>query len=348
MSNWKNITLDINATVSDAIKILNKNSTVLISNKDNKLLGVITDRDIRKMFLQTKSIEDNISKLMNKKPTKLLYPLSEKKIQKIKDKNLFKIYPVVNKNNEIVDVYTNKQIENFTFENLVIIMAGGKGSRLGSLTMDCPKPLLKIGGKTILDTIIHNFSQHNFNNFVISVNYFGYKIKEYFKNKKPKNIIIDFVEEHKPLGTAGSLGLLEKKPKAPFFLINGDILTKVNFSQMLNFHISHKALITVGVREYLQKIPFGVLETKGINIKSIKEKPTMKSFINGGIYIIDPQVLNYIPKGEFKHITEVIEILLKEKFKVIGFPIHEYWIDVGQHNDLQKAETEFEENFFNG
>ena len=348
MSNWKNITLDISATISDAIKILNKNSTVLISNKDNKLLGVVTDRDIRKMLLQTKSIEDNISKLMNKKPTKLLYPLSEKKIQKIKTKNLFKIYPVVNKENIIVDVYTNKEIENFTFENLVIIMAGGKGSRLGSLTMDCPKPLLKIGGKTILDTIINNFSQYNFNDFVISVNYFGYKIKEYFQKQKPKNIKVDFIEEDKPLGTAGSLGLLKKKPKAPFFLINGDILTKVNFSEMLNFHISNKALITVGVREYIQKIPFGVLETKKFYIKSIKEKPTIKSFINGGIYIIDPEVLNHIPKGEFKHITEVIEILLKEKSKVIGFPIHEYWIDVGQYNDLQKAETDFEENFFNG
>ena len=114
---------------------------------------------------------------------------------------------------------------------------------------------------------------------------------------------------------------------------------------MLNFHISNKALITVGVREYIQKIPFGVLETKKFYIKSIKEKPTIKSFINGGIYIIDPEVLNHIPKGEFKHITEVIEILLKEKSKVIGFPIHEYWIDVGQYNDLQKAETDFEENF---
>ena len=114
---------------------------------------------------------------------------------------------------------------------------------------------------------------------------------------------------------------------------------------MLNFHISNRALITVGVREYIQKIPFGVLETKKFYIKSIKEKPTIKSFINGGIYIIDPEVLNYIPKGEFKHITEVIEILLKEKSKVIGFPIHEYWIDVGQYNDLQKAETDFEENF---
>ena len=157
MSNWKNITLDISATISDAIKILNKNSTVLISNKENKLLGVVTDRDIRKMLLQTKSIEDNISKLMNKKPTKLFYPLSEKKIQKIKTKNLFKIYPVVNKDNEIVDVYTNKEIENFTFENLVIIMAGGKGSRLGSLTMDCPKPLFENWWKNNSDTIINNF-----------------------------------------------------------------------------------------------------------------------------------------------------------------------------------------------
>ena len=346
MSNWKDLTLNVNATILDAIKILNEHSTVLVSDENNRLLGVVTDRDVRKVLLQKKSIKDSISKLMNKKPTKIFHPLSEKKIQKIKRKNLFKIYPVVNKDNKIIDVYTNNEIENLTFENLVIIMAGGKGSRLGSLTTNCPKPLLKVGGKTIIDTIINNFSHYNFNNFVISVNYFADKIKEYFENHKTKNIHINFIEEHKPLGTAGSLSLLSKEPKSPFFLINGDILTKVNFSEMLDFHISNKAIITIGVREYEQKIPFGVLETKKIDIKSIKEKPIIKNFINGGIYILNPEVLKYIPKGEFKHITEVIEVLLEENAKVIGFPIHEYWIDVGQKNDLQKADADFEENFY--
>ncbi len=343
MLNWKKTILKDDDPISKALKTLNSFSCVLVTNYNNELVGTVTDRDIRKRLLQSKSIDGIISEVMNIKPTSIISPITDKNIQELKKKNLFKVYPLVDEKNHIVGVYTNDDIQNFISDNLVVIMAGGVGSRLGELTHNCPKPLLKVGDKTILEIIINSFTQYNFNNFIISVNYFAEMIINYFQTGENFNASIDYVQELKPLGTAGSLGLI-KKPSKPFFLINGDILTKVNYLEMMKFHNDNKSLITVGVREYKTTIPYGVFNLMNNEIHDLVEKPVKSSFINAGIYIINPEVLDLIPSNEFTNITDIIKKLLIKKY-VTAFPIYEYWTDIGEIDTLNRAKLDYDKNF---
>jgi NDP-sugar pyrophosphorylase family protein len=225
--------------------------------------------------------------------------------------------------------------------NTVVVMAGGLGTRLDPLTKDLPKPLLKVGSKPILETILSNFRGYGFAEFFLSVNYKAEMVKSYFGDGTRWGIRIRYLEESVPLGTAGSLSLLPERPTLPLVVMNGDLVTQVNFQHMLDFHREHAAVATMGVREYDMQVPFGVVRLEESRIVAIEEKPVHRFFVNAGIYVLEPDALDYVPRGEYFDMTTLFERLAKEGMPTSAFPIREYWLDVGRPDDLERAQIEY-------
>jgi len=227
-------------------------------------------------------------------------------------------------------------------KNTVVLMAGGLGSRLNELTSNTPKPLLNVGGRPILETIIINCAKHGFKSFYISVNYKSEMIKEYFKDGRRWGVNINYIDESIKLGTAGSLSLLNKKLfNEPFFVMNSDLLTDVNLEHMLSFHYQQQVTMTLGVREYDFQVPYGVVQTKNEYVSALKEKPIHRFFVNAGVYILDPTVLNYVPQKMHYDMPTLINKLIDISTKIASFPIHEYWLDIGNPNEFKQANNEY-------
>jgi NDP-sugar pyrophosphorylase family protein len=222
-------------------------------------------------------------------------------------------------------------------------MLGGLGTRLRPLTNDIPKPMLKVGNTPILETIVEGFKQYGYSHFVFSVNYKKEIIQDYFQNGEAFNVTIEYVEEDKRMGTAGALSLLENRPTEPFFVMNGDLLTQVNFKKLMDFHLEHQSVATMCVREYEYQIPYGVIETSGADLVSIQEKPIHRSFVNAGIYVLSPEVFDFIPENQFYDMPTLFESLIEQGMKSAVFPIHEYWLDIGQIEDYNRANNKFKE-----
>jgi dTDP-glucose pyrophosphorylase len=344
----KNITLQSTSTIKQALEIISKGAmkiAIIVDSKD-KVIGTITDGDIRYGLLRGYTLEDNIENLYSKTPTLAsVNDTKENIIQKAISKKLYQI-PIVDNNGKLVTVEDLATLLKTTNKsNRVILMAGGLGTRLKPLTNDTPKPLLKVGNKPILETIINNFVKYGFVNITISVNYKSNMIKQYFQDGKKFGANIDYIEENKQLGTAGALSLIQNKPTEPFFVMNADLLTDVNFSSVLDFHILENAIATMCVREYDFQVPYGVIELNDSKITSIKEKPIYNFFVNAGIYVLSPKIFEYIPTNQFYDMPTLFDTLLKMDKKAISFPIHEYWMDIGQIEEYNKANIDFDEIF---
>jgi NDP-sugar pyrophosphorylase family protein len=224
-------------------------------------------------------------------------------------------------------------------------MVGGLGSRLRPLTETTPKPMLKVGNKPILETIINNFRQYGFKDIILSVNYKADIVKEHFGNGSEFGVNIEYIHEDKRLGTAGALSLMRGKFNEPFFVMNGDLLTNVNFEHFLNFHHENSSIATMAVREYEYQVPFGVVSQEEGKITSIVEKPKQRYYVNAGIYILNPEILDIIPHNVFYDMPTLFDNLIKEARTPISFPVHEYWLDIGQVNQLQQARDEYYDIF---
>ncbi|WP_373002774.1 nucleotidyltransferase family protein [Sulfurimonas sp.] len=351
MKSFKKLILGKNSTIKDALRIIDngKMRIALVVKEDNKLIGTISDGDLRRAFLTGATIDDSIEKLIFKN---FIYAAvgdsKEKLIQLAKHNNIY-IIPIVDKNfillgiEEVNDLITLKK-----YDNKVVLMAGGLGTRLKPLTDNMPKPLLKVGNKPILETIIENFSKYGFKDFILSVNYKSEMIKEYFGDGKRFGVSIEYIMEDKRMGTAGALSLMKEKLTNNFFVMNGDLLTNINYEHLLNYHINEKADATMCVKEYDFQIPYGVVTIDNNNITEISEKPLHKFFVNAGIYILNNSVLKYIPEKEFLDMPILFDEIIKHKNKSISFPIREYWLDIGEIEEYKKANIEyidiFEEN----
>ena len=347
MKNWDKILVNKDDTIISALEVLNNSGTqfVAVVDEELRLLGAVTDGDIRRGLLRGIQIQDKVEKVMNKAPKTLASDTPRAKILKImKEKDIHHLPLVNNKNiiTEIVSVSELTLVEKK--ENHVILMAGGLGSRLASLTTDCPKPMLKVGGKPILETIIEIFKEHGFYKFIISVNYKSEMIEDYFKDGSHLDIEISYLKENTRLGTAGALSLY-KTNNLPFIVMNGDLLTKINFSDLVNFHIKNENVTTMCLRQYEHQIPFGVVVTDQDSILKIEEKPIRRYFVNGGIYVLNPEMLQYIPNDTFYDMPSFFESLIEKKQKVGAYPFYEYWIDIGRLDDYERAHTEFLEIF---
>lgn len=345
-----NIKLNINSTIKEALSIIDKGSLRLgiVVDVDDKFLGVIADGDIRRALLRGYALDHNIEDIYCKNPiTASLNDSRDQVIQKAIKNQIYQI-PILDENNYLVKIADVSNLLSVGIKrNRVILMAGGLGTRLRPLTQDTPKPMLKVGSKPILETIIRNFVSYGFINITISLNYKGDIIRDYFKNGNAFGANIDYIEENQRLGTAGALSLLKDTPHEPFFVMNGDLLTDINFSNLLDFHYSSNAVATMCVREYDYQIPYGVVETQDDNIVSIAEKPIKKFFVNAGIYTLSPSVFEHIPKDEFFDMPTLFNILIEKQKKVISYPIKEYWLDIGQIDEYERANKEFRNIFVN-
>jgi len=308
---------------------------VAITDESGKLQGVVTDGDIRRAVLRG---DFHLENLINKTPEVMSYEASEREIvarlKSIKRRSI----PLVDENNRLVSVFSLDDIEFVSKDNTVVIMAGGLGTRLGELTKSTPKPMLHVGEKPMLQHLIEMFSDHGYNNFILCVNYKKDVIKDYFGSGKEMGVHIEYLEENKRLGTAGALSLIETSPKTPFFVINADILTTLDFDNLMNYHNSHDAMATMCVRTLSYEIPYGVVRVAdGDYISGIEEKPVETYRINSGIYVFDPEVLKYVPKNSFFDMPSLFELLIREGEKSSVYDMSDYWLDIGKVEDFNKA-----------
>ena len=333
--------------IRKALELLNtyQIGIILVIDKDNKLLGTLTDGDIRRGLLSGKVLETEIKDIMNQNFIYMSENEDYKNYQKILIKKSIKHLPVIDKEGKIIDLLiSNEYSEKKSLSNPVVIMAGGIGSRLRPYTNNCPKPMLEINGKPILEILIEQCIDFGFQDFFLSVNYLKDIIINYFGDGSKWGIKITYLEESNPCGTAGSLRLLPKNIEESFLVINGDVLTKFNPYKLLEFHNYHKALATLSVREHILEIPFGVIETKGVEVKEILEKPSYKKLVNAGVYALDPAILKFINDQEKIDMPELFNKAIISGSKIVACPIHEYWIDIGRPETLEEAYTTWDVN----
>lgn len=345
MNRWREIVVTENQTLLETMRLIDKTSLqfAVVVDQDHHLLGTVTDGDIRRGILRGEGLEVPISSIMNAHPTSAKSGLSTNKYKQLMRTKKLKQLPIVNEVNQLVDILFIDTFDTPKNKNQVVLMLGGLGTRLRPLTNDIPKPMLKVGNKPIIETIIDGFKQYGYTNFIFSVNYKKEVIQDYFQTGETFGITINYIEEQKRMGTAGALSLLENRPTEPFFVMNGDLLTQINFDQLMQFHLEHQSVATMCVREYEYEVPYGVIETDGTDLVSIKEKPIHRSFVNAGIYILSPEVFDYIPVDTFYDMPTLFETLIGHGKKTSVFPIHEYWLDIGQVDDFNRANEKYKE-----
>ena len=346
MKNWKDVVIQPETTILQAMKIIDATTMQFAAVVDEhmQLLGTVTDGDIRRGILKGLPLESAIQEVMNTSPfceqDGKSFVYYKKRMRERKLKQL----PVISNNRILQRILFSDELElAIKKNNKVVLMVGGLGTRLRPLTDTVPKPMLIVGNKPIAETIIDSFKNYGFTNFVLSVNYKKEMIMDYFQDGTHLGVNIEYIEETKRLGTAGALSLLTDKPTEPFFVMNGDLLTKVNFEQLLDFHNETDSAATMCVREYEYQIPYGVIETDNHQLLSIVEKPVHKSFVNAGIYVLNPAALEHVPNAEFYDMSELYKKLMNEQEKVSAFPLREYWLDIGRMDDYEKANGDYKE-----
>ncbi|MFC3853376.1 nucleotidyltransferase family protein [Salinispirillum marinum] len=345
MKQWQTTLIQQAVSLEDAIRTLNDSGMriLLVVDEQRRLLGTVTDGDIRRALMAHAPLSSPVSAVMHNEPITARMDWSKANIQKAMDRHQVLQMPVLNYEDQVIGLETLYSLRDTPKkDNLVFLMAGGFGTRLRPLTNDCPKPMLMIGGKPILETILESFIAAGFHRFCISTHYRGEMIRDHFGDGDKWGVSIDYVDEKDPLGTAGALSLLpDDKLDAPVFVMNGDLLTQLNFTNLLDFHVDNAAVATMCVREYEYQVPYGVISSVGHQITSIVEKPVQKFFINAGIYLLSPEMIASIPKEERVDMPELIESAMQDGQTVNMFPLHEYWLDIGRMEDFKKAQLEF-------
>jgi len=343
MKNIEKIKITINTTIQKALKIISNGGfqvALVVDNKDN-FLGTLTDGDIRNGFLKGLNINSAIETIFSKKSIIAKKDWSREKLLELAISNKIHQIPVVDNNKKVIGIHIlDELIEPKIKSNKIVIMAGGMGLRLRPLTKNIPKPMLKVGNKPILQILVEKLKKEGYENFVICVNYKSEIIKNYFSNGKKFGVKIEYIQEKKRMGTVGALSLFKEKPKEPFFVINGDLLTNLNFDKMLDFHIQKNSKATMCIAEYNIVSPYGEVKLDNENIKLINEKPVRKVFVNAGVYILDPKCIDLIP-NKFYDMPTLFNNIISKKLKTISFPLGEYWLDIGRLNDLKKANNEY-------
>jgi len=339
--NWKNILVSPKATIQEVLKVIDSESLQfsLVVDMDNRLLGTVTDGDIRRALINGVPLSHPISEIMFTKPTVVECSTSKEQLLELMNAKQLNSIPILD-NGIVVGLETIHHItQKAKYDNPVFLMAGGFGTRLKPLTDNCPKPLLKVGDKPILETVLLSFIKAGFHQFYISTHYLPEMIREYFGNGNKWGVSINYVHEEQPLGTGGALGLLPKSlPKLPVIMMNGDVLTKVDLEALLAFHNDNNANATMCVREYEYQVPFGVIESEGNNIKSMVEKPTQRFHVNAGIYVVSRKIIEQVNNNEVVDMPTLLERYLSDD--VLMFPFHDYWLDIGRMDDFNRAQVD--------
>lgn len=338
------IKINQNASIKEALEVIDKGAikVAVVLSDDGLLLGMLNDGDIRRALLKGMSLGDSIAGIINKHPVVAnINDTKERILELANEKKLHQI-PIIS-NGKLIGIQDIREfLAPKNKPNKVILMVGGLGTRLRPLTNDVPKPMLDVGNKPILHTIVENFAKYGYTDIIMCVNYKSEIIKEYFGNGDKFGVKIEYVLENQRMGTAGALSLLQKRPKDDFFVMNGDLLTNVNFEYLHEYHKDSNALASICIRKYEMQVPYGVVNVRANKVTSIEEKPTQNFFVSAGIYMFSPIVLDFIPKGVFYDMPTLFSELLKHDFPIHPFPIREYWLDIGRMDEYRRANDEYE------
>lgn len=344
MINYQSSVVAPHHTITQSVEAINRGGIrlALVLDDDQHLLGLITDGDIRRALLSHKDFTSSVTTIMNQKPYVAMAGATPTEMIAIMREHSILHVPVVDKNKKLISVETFQELTNYKAAKStpVFLMAGGLGTRLRPLTNSIPKVMLKVGSRPILETIMLGFIEHGFSEFYISVFYLADQIRAHFGDGSKWGVKVYYVEEEEPLGTGGALSLLPEHIDEPIIMMNGDLLTNINFNNLLNFHITRKAAATMCVREYGMEVPYGVIEAADSHITSIVEKPKQRFNVNAGIYVLSPEVFKKIPKHHRKDMPDLFNELIKEKQNVLMFPVHEYWLDIGRLGDFEQAQND--------
>jgi len=340
---WKNTLIGPENTIREALVVIDREAmrgAIIVDNNKN-LLGVVSDGDIRRGILSGVSLDSPVSNVMNTKPIVATKDTSKQQLIELMESKSILSIPLVEKG-MVIGLHTlHESLSIQKLDNPVFLMAGGFGTRLKPLTNNCPKPLLKVGDKPILEITLLNFIKSGFTNFYISTHYMPEMIMEHFGDGNKWGVNITYVYEDSPLGTGGALGLLpENLPKLPLIMMNGDVLTNINFQKLLEFHVNESADASMCVREYEYQIPYGVIQGEAGKITSMIEKPTQLFHINAGIYVINPKIIEQVKTNEKIDMPTLLEKQIESQGNVMMYPIHEYWLDIGRMEDYQRAQAD--------
>jgi dTDP-glucose pyrophosphorylase len=344
MKNWETVLISAQASLHDAMTALDRGGLqiAVVVDEHRHVRGTLTDGDVRRALLRQLPMSTPAEEIMNRSPeTAPASASKEEVLARMERRRLLQI-PIVDAQGRILSIQTlHDLLHPKKRDNAVFLMAGGFGKRLQPLTDHCPKPLLNVGDKPILELIIENFVAAGFHRFFISTHYRPEMIRERIGDGERWNIDVEYVHEDEPLGTGGALGLLPKdRIQEPMFMMNGDLLTNLDFNKLLDFHDSHHGVATMCVREYEHRVPYGVIESDGLRVTSMVEKPAYRYFINAGIYVLSPSVLSAVSRGQRIDMPTLLEQRMTAGEPVNMFPVHEYWLDIGRMEDFQRAQDE--------
>lgn len=328
-------------SITEVIKNIDKSGFGIsfVLNSQGKLVGSISDGDVRRAILDGKDLSMKAFKIMNVNPIVCLETQSRKEINDLMIKNKISKIPLVSSKNLFLGMFDflGKDKENNIKENFFLIMAGGKGSRLGEISKELPKPMIPFLGKPMIEHILEKAKKEGFRKFIISVNHLKEILKDFLEDGKKWGIKIQYIEEKKPLGTAGSISLLDFELNEPLIVTNGDVISELSYSNLLRHHSKHSSYATMAVYNHVFKNSFGVVESDGLNFKNFKEKPIIKSFINAGVYVLNPLSISYLQKNKFFNMPDLFQKLKENNEKVVIYPMFESWMDVGRPEDIEPA-----------
>jgi len=342
LDKWRKALLPADTSLKSAISNLVESALqiILVVSKEGILLGTITDGDIRRGLLRGAEMNSPIEKIMHRDAFVAPVQLSREIVLQIMQVNGIHQLPVVDEKRTVVGLHLwNEIVLPQKISNIMVIMAGGQGTRLRPHTEKCPKPMLHVAGRPMLEHIIERARREGFHRFVLAIHYLGHMIVEYFGDGGRWNVQVEYLREKSPLGTAGALSQLLPVPTAPFLVTNGDVMTDIHYNELLDYHYSHRASATMAVRLHEWQHPFGVVKIKGIDITGFAEKPISRSYINAGIYVLEPSVLNSLNPEEPCDMPTLFDRLRANSARTIVYPMHEPWLDVGRPADLELADS---------
>ena len=339
----EDLLIGVRTAILDAVRAIDRGTVqiALVIDDDRRLVGTVTDGDMRRGLLRALGLTRRIAEIMRVNPATVTVEQGRPAAIKLMRERKFHQVPVVDGSGRVVGLeLIDDLVAQRVNETWVVVMAGGLGKRLWPLTETTPKPMLTVGGRPLLETIVRNLTEQGFQKVFIAVNYQRHVIQQHFEDGARFGIEIQYLVETQRLGTAGALSLLPHRPEKPLLVMNGDLMTSIQFDRLLSFHEEHGADATMCVREHVMEIPFGVVSIDGEKVTAIEEKPQRSCLVNAGIYILNPGVLDYIPNDQSCDMPSVLEIIYRGGGNVCVFPLREYWLDVGRMDDLRRAELE--------
>jgi dTDP-glucose pyrophosphorylase len=339
---WQRALLALDATLRQAIRNLDDTALqiALVITPDGTLVGTLTDGDIRRGLLRGLNLDSPIAGIIYRDPLVVPPQMGSEVVLQLMQANKVHQLPVVDEQRRVVGLHLwDNLVVPRKRANPMVIMAGGQGTRLRPHTENCPKPLLPVGGKPMLEHIIERAKSQGFEHFIVAIHFLGHMIEDHFGDGSRWGVHIEYLREQSPLGTAGALSLLDPRPDAPFLVSNGDVLTDIHYGELLDFHRRHAAVATMAVRLHEWEHPFGVVHTKGVDIVGFEEKPVSRSHINAGIYVLDPRALDRLAAAEYCDMPALFGRLQEVSARTIVYPMHEPWLDVGRETDLALAHS---------